>query len=438
MPEIDTSSYPKPAIPTSPLDVAGKLGGLQSQALQINQQKLDQANQALMYLTRGLNSLGPNATKDDLIKLGHGLVKDGLAPASMMQNMENDIRNTPDDKMPALIDRLNTQAAQHSEMMNHFRGQLYTNQSGQRTDVLRIPTSPNYPIKQQLSIPTEAPPTSEKVDLSSGQRGTIGNVPPPPAQGFNRLGAPVPLPAGAMDPSRIPGMRSAIGEKAISAEVMPAQNGSFPTAAAPGFEEGLKQRTEDQNLATQKMTAVKPLLLAYPKILDLRSGPGTQTWNSAVAFLKANNIIPTQANDPTAIYQEANKYFNQYISRNGSRSDAEQSAKEMSNPDIKTHINPALVELTRKTIAQDRIEAARPNAFQNQDFSKYGEHKSTFPQTMHIEAAHLDLLPPKERIKKFNDMLEKAKSGNKDAIKFIRTLDIMRRQNMHDNTIVTE
>src|ERR1700744_791031 len=101
--DVDTSSYLKPTAQPSALDIAGKLGGLQQQAqqiqsgaLQINQQKLDQANQAFGYMTRAMTSLGPNATKDQYKAVGENAAKMGLVPADMLHVWEERVDAAPD------------------------------------------------------------------------------------------------------------------------------------------------------------------------------------------------------------------------------------------------------------------------------------------------------------------------------------------------------
>ena len=84
MAEVDTSSYPKPVAPPSLLDVAQKVGSLQQQQLGISQQKLDQANQALGYMTRAMGSLGPDANKEEYAAVAQNAVKQGLVPQAQL------------------------------------------------------------------------------------------------------------------------------------------------------------------------------------------------------------------------------------------------------------------------------------------------------------------------------------------------------------------
>lgn len=451
MAEINTDSYPRPQLPVNTLDVAGKLGGLQQQSLAINQQKLDQANQALGYMTRAMASIGPDGTKDQYLAVGQNAVKMGLVPPQMLNTYAERLNAAPTPQ--AFYNEFVNAAATHQETLDYHLGRPGTMQNGQTIQPTMTSQKPGFGVRSVgAPIQMQIPPTSQGVG-PNGQPAFVAAQAPDIAPGSGAVAAPPPVNSLPVSQPRsvapMPaGHSNNFGGSILS--VQPPPDVSFTQPAAnkdqgrmvprgpatglpPMADQGMKQLAADQDLATQKMTAIKPLLLALPKMKDLRSGPGTETYNTAVAFLKANGILPIDAtNDPTVVYQEVNKYMNQYISRNGSRSDAELASKESSNPNVKTQINPALLELTKNTIAQDRVEAARPNSFEGTDYSKYGQHRSTFPQTMSLEAAKLDTLEPEERITKFNDMLAKAKKGDKNAIKFIKTLDVMRKQNMHD------
>jgi hypothetical protein len=202
------------------------------------------------------------------------------------------------------------------------------------------------------------------------------------------------------------------------------------TAQPPLFDEGKKQLTQDQELATQKLTGIKNAQMALKLLPGVASGPGTGPYNQAVAFLKAQGIVPTNPNDPTVVYQEINKYLNRYVQQSGlsQRSDAAQALAENSNPNLMTQLNPALVNLTANAIALDRVEASRPTAFKDKDLSKYGAFRSTYPQQIDERAFKMDLMPKPEASKLFNTMLQKAKKGDADAIKFIKSLDIANKQ----------
>jgi hypothetical protein len=208
------------------------------------------------------------------------------------------------------------------------------------------------------------------------------------------------------------------------------QAAGLNAAPPPLFEKGTQALSEDQALSTQRMTAVKPALEGLKLLPGLRTGLGTAQFNAAVGFLKANNLITTQEeHDPTVIYEKANKYFEQYLKGRGGRSDADLAAAAKSSPNVSTQLNPALVDLTRTAIAQDRIEAARANTFTKsgrKDYQNYGEYRATFPQSIDDRAFKLDLMPEGESTKLVDQMHERYKKNPRDAqaLKFFKSLDI--------------
>lgn len=338
MAEVDTSSYPKPAAPTSPLDIAGKLGGLQSQKLDIDQKKLSQANEALTYLTRGLNSLGPNASKDDLINLGHSLVKDGLAPPSMMQRMEGEIRAVPDNQWQAYRSRLVIQTADHQQMINWKIGQTRKDSTGANDVFSNVPGDPTQPIINRGQLQQQEPPTQPTVTPTTNpttgettyQPGTLGGgrpspgiIPPNRLQPSVGSTAPIvpnavptqsirpPLSVGAIDPNALPthpGMKP--GERAIKAVVQPpvpaptaagmrtAQG--VPTAPPIGAEEGIKgevaesvRQSNDLSVAANEQRNAKALIGNLRNDLKgFTPGPLADYKRLAKSFATSNLPVP--------------------------------------------------------------------------------------------------------------------------------------------------
>ena len=84
MVEIDTSSYPKPLPAASPLETVKQLQTLDYQKIAIDTAKMNQANQALGYMTRAMGSLGPNASINDYIAVAQNAVKQGLVPQNQL------------------------------------------------------------------------------------------------------------------------------------------------------------------------------------------------------------------------------------------------------------------------------------------------------------------------------------------------------------------
>jgi hypothetical protein len=86
------------------------------------------------------------------------------------------------------------------------------------------------------------------------------------------------------------------------------------------------------------------------------------------------------------------------------------------------------MKLTKDAIVLDRVQAARPNAFQDQDLSQYGAHRSLFPATIDERAFGLDLMEPKERQSLIKEMKEK--TGTPEGEKFWHSLELADKQGL--------
>lgn len=443
MAEVDTSSYPKPTAQPSLLDQVQKFGAIQQQKQGIDQNKLDQANQALGYMVRAMGSLGPNASKQDYAKAAQNAVDQGLVPQQQENVFLQHLQAAPDS--PTFYKQFMSSAMEGQKQIEMHTGinsqqNDAANQYQGKTNVLTGGFQPATKLPTQL--PPGQPFNQGGQAQIVGPSGPAGPVPMPQS----RPSLPVTAPAPATGPTgptiHRPDMEA--GAPAGPTPVSPTtpnqrvnsgfQAAGINAAPPPLFEEGAKALTADQALAAQKMTAVKPALEAMKILPGLRSGPGTAQFNGAVAFLKANNLIPTdKENDPTVVYQEANKYLSQYLKGRGDRSDADLAAAEKSSPNVGTQLNPALVKLTRTAIAQDRIEAARANTFTKsgrKDYQNYGEHRATFPQSIDDRAFGLDIMPEGESAKLVDKMHAKYKANPRDAeaLKFFKSLDIAKNE----------
>lgn len=443
MAEIDTSSYKLPAQPSA-LDTLGKMQSLRQQQqgieqgqVNIDRSKLELAIRGLGFMTNEINAVDPaTATPQDFFRIGQRAVNNKfMTPESYIQFVKEIPTKQAD--VPKFIQEYNNRAKSIGEVLDWNYGQITQSSDGQTVTPGVVSRKPGFagdpsrggfvaiskPIQQQL------PPGTPTV--VNGQPTYVGATPPDLAPGTVSQPTPVNRPnVGPLPVGRDRLSDGSIREVGPNTAVAPLSfKDRFPQGVPAGnpplYEEGKKAYSEDQTLATQKLTAVKPAITALSLMKDLRSGPGTETYNKAVAFMKANNIIPTTANDPTAIYQEVNKYLNQYVQGGGTRSDADLAQRELSNPNVSQQINPALVKLTKNTIALDRIQAARSGAFEGQDFSKYGKHRSTFPSSVSTEAFTIDLLEPQERQKLLGDMLKK--KDTKEGQKFWKSLEIAKR-----------
>jgi hypothetical protein len=380
---------------------------LQNQALQrgnvgIAKDKLELVNKQFELMNHELSTLAsdPTIDKAKAAERLNTFAKTYNFPPEVSQHMIGELNQAPDVKSFAInsikrgldtVQQLNLAAGKSDAVDTGDQIQPGITASPLMGGGFK-PAGP--PINKQLPI---GQPTvdNRKGSPTFGQPGVVG----PRGDAF----APPP-------PTPTPSLRSAVQPPP------PAQQSGFvATGTPPLFEEGKKAKAADQEAATQKLTAIKPALLALDMMSGLRSGPGTETWNKAVAALKANGIISTEkTNDPTAIYQEVNKYMNDYLSRRGGSTDAARDQLMKSSPDLGTQINPALIKLTQTAIAQDRIEAARPSMFKGNDFQNYGKHRADFPAAMDERAFIVDKMSPEERQNLGKELL-KLKSSKSEA-----------------------
>lgn len=480
---VDTSTYPKAPAPVNALDTAAKFQGLQQGAQQlqsgqliIDKQKLDNANQALGYTARAINSLGASPTASDVKKILQNTVDMGLAPQAMVDQAEAQIPTDP-KLMPAWVDKWRAATADHSQMMQQMVGSPVIENNGQQYYVVRAPQSPNQPVTVQgTGIQPQIPPTTPVTDTAT----TLPNGQPNPNAGQPRLYGTQPLPVapgagnGAAPQSAAPPARTAPSALPVSPPPMPPANSTTfnppvknkdqsqvaqgnpipgqPTGPATGmppqFDEGRKQYNDDINVATQRQSALKPALQALPLLKQLQTaGPGSNAFNSAVAGLKNFGILPTNiGNDPTAIYQEVEKKLAQYVGSNpvGARSDAAQALAEAGSPNPNHQIRPALIQLTKDAIGLDRLAAARAPAFTQKvtnpdgsitqaprtDYQNYPTFRAGFPPSIDEKAFTLDTLDPDERKTLLDKM--KAQKDTPTGQRFWKSLQTVKDLNLYN------
>lgn len=470
--DIDTSSYPKlPTTSPNFLDVAGKLQGLQqgSQAIQSNAISLQQQQLGLIQSRfktiagqiPGLLSK-PDLNENDIRQFYQNNVKEGL--------VDNDTAATEIGQIPPTQGMPPAQAA--LTLKNYMGNKLQMAQStmealnyhlgekGQNTDNSQIINTLNSPkpgfagnpqaggtIQSGPGIPIQPGPTQPTVSQGGpgqppmGTPGIMGpSAPPtglPTSPGAGR-GSILPFSPGTAPPQIV-----GTGGVPTAGAPTPVKTQSFTaTGNAPMFEEGKKQLAADQDMATQKLTAIKPALQALPLLDGIMSGPGTDTFTKALAGLKAFGIIPTSVNDPIIARQEVLKKLNQYVSTSpaAGRSDAALLASEASSPNPNVQNGPALKKLTRDAVELDRVQAARAGAFNNQDMSKYPGFRSTFPAQVDERAFGLDMMEPKERDELMAHMTKGLNRTDKngkpnptfEAKKFFKSLDIVDNQGLID------
>lgn len=444
--DADVSSYNQP-LPVSPLKVAGEVGALQQQKQQIDQAKLDQANQALGYMTRAMGSLGAQASKEDYAKVAQNAVDMGLVPQNMLNTYMERLQKAPN--AGAFYNEFITAAGETQKQMDYHLGRVSQNANGQTVTPTVISQKPGFgerPIG--MPVQQQPPPGTPTFDESNQPR-FLGAQPPQTAPGA--VAGPTPLPVAR--PGSMPVERPAMAPPA-PAMPQPSQapatfaertDAAFPKPTGPAagpsplFEEGKKTYTEDQRNAGARAFAIKPAIQALKLMPGLATGPGTEQFTNLVAAAKAWGIVDTKAeNDPTVLRQELNKKLAQYVGSSpiGQRSDAAQTLAEAGSPNPKVQVTQALQALTRDAVALDRVQILKPNAFKGQDFQGYIKHNGTFPQSIDEKALTLDLLPDADRVKLVNRMAAQYKNGNADekarANKFLETLKLAKENNIFE------
>lgn len=479
MADVDTSSYLKPTAPAQKSlmeqvkgfgDIAQQSQNFQRGAVGLDKDKLDLINQRYGYLLRELNSLPANATAEDLMKVGQQAVNMKLITPEMYSTFVTDIPKDP-TKIGAYRQEIATKMATTQEAMNYHYGQINLRSDNQRL----IPTveSPLFGIRQAgKPLQIQRSPESEYYD-ENNQKQHLGAQPPqaapsdvtpwaqspqaaqPPVQaqpaqslsdqptqniplprpkpdGLKNMVAPIEQPAQSQQQSQTTNFNDRFSPSA--------RNPTLKAEPDPLFAEGKAKLSKDQELSTQKLTAVKPLALAVKLIPDLRSGPGTDTYNRAIAALKANGVLSIDADkDPTAVYQMVNKYLNDYLSRRGGSTDAAREQLMHSSPDLSSQINPALLKLAQTAIAQDRIEAARGLSFGNiekddkgnitgisprTDYKNYNRYAAGFPAGMDERAFYADLMTKKQKAELYNELQDMKKNNPKAYNRFITSLEM--------------
>lgn len=455
LPTVDTSSYPKAGASPSVLDTVGKLQGLEQQSISIDQNKLKLVNDRYGIMSKELQGLmgDPDVDFNKVAARYQNLVNLGLMDSKMMAHSLQDVP-TDKAKIPEYLKMKALQAGSIVEALNATYGAPKLVNNGQQD----IPSREGVFVKggiqrdpQGVPFQRQVPPTAEVRDTNP----TLPNGQPNPGYGSSSLqgpqaeqptpGLPVARPAGApqmaprptapINPSPLPVGTDTLPDgstRTVGPNTAPRYSPSgLSTGMPPLFEEGKKQYVEDQNLATQKLTAIKPAIQALPLIKGLTTGIGSETYNKALAGLSNLGLVSQGQTDKAAIYQELTKKLANYVSNNpvGQRSDAAQTLAEAASPSPKAQINPALIKLTKDAVILDRVQAARANAFEGQDYSKYGEHRSTFPAKVDERAFGIDLMDPEERGKLLSDMNKKLNSSKAaeraEGQKFRRSLAIV-------------
>lgn len=423
--EPDISSYNQP-LPVSPLDIAGKVGSLQQQKLAIDQAKLDQANQALGYMTRAMGSLGPNASKEQYIGVAQNAVKMGLVPQNMLNIFVDRVNAAPDSQ--TLYREFMTAAKEHQQQIQMYSGAPATAQD--QKYVYQGTVDPlTGGFKPATKMPVQIAPGTSGYNEQNQQvfeqpAGPSGIVPAAPAAPVPRARPALPVERPVSGPTGPTRDITAETPTTVSNRLEPLKAGPSPL-----FAEGKEAYTKAQLLASGKAQAIKPAIQALRLMPGLSTGPGTAQFNDLVAAAKAWGLINIKEDsDPTVLRQELEKKLAQYVGSSpiAARSDASQILAEAGSPNPKKQILPALQNLTRDAIALDRVQILKPNAFKGTDYQNYIKHEGNFPQSVDEKALTLDLLDDAERSKLVSKMQRDYEKGDmaakKKATRFFETL----------------
>lgn len=451
--EADTSSYNQ-SLPVSPLEIASKVGSLQQQqqqiqsgAISIDKQKLDLMNTQFGLMNQELSTMidDPSITKPQAAERLNRFAKTLKLPPEAVSHMMEELNAAPSVK--AFSENALRRGMDTQQRINQQYGTTETqNDNATVYQGVRAPASKGGGFVPATQMAAQPAPGAEYFD--EGQRRTLGPAAP---EGVRRAGGlPVAAPPGAGSTSPIvpKPVRSLPVEPRVSgptgdtirrtdmeagapagpAPGMEARKAAgFNAAPPPNFETGQKQYATDQSSATAKATALKPL----EEALDLgrqlsKTGVGTPLFNDIRARATNAGLISADEKNPAVIYQMLNKSIAQYVDKNGSRSDADLALKESSNPNAKTQLQPALVHIAQKIIGRDRIEIARPGAFEGSDYSKYGKHSSEFPTSQDERAYAIDKMAPEDArqlyIEMKNNALNATGAKKEEGIRFLKSL----------------
>lgn len=466
---FSTDSYPKPpALPAQKSlldnvnqfqDTAMKQRQYERQGIALGQDKLKFVADQMADVNNELSIFAndPNTTPQEVWKTLKNRLDLINADPKIKEQLEAQFSNIPNVPLgkdgsgnPQLsrnLDQLKRKVQDSNARFLSLYGANVTMDDGANVTPGRVyergaPVPTGYPIQKQ------APPTQSEFDENNNPRYRGSQNPDLPAgaqpveggfPGQYRPAGRLPVATGqAPIPQPRPMLPVGKGNLTNDGEitgvdvqdVAPAtftQRYQGPTGAKSGtdpmFEPGKAKYSADLDTATKLNTTNKPAELALKMMDGLRSGPGTALWHQMLAFGKTNGLLRTDAkDDPTVVYQTINKLMHNFIRNSGSRSDADLAQLEASNPDLSQHINPALENLTREQVGLNRVQAARPYAFKSKNFTNYGEHSSTFPQDQDEKAYTINTLPKKEAQKLYQEMKTKALKGDREAIRFIKSL----------------
>lgn len=468
MAEVDTSSYPKGALPVSPLEVAGKLGSLQQQKLSIDQAKLDQANQGLTYMTRAMGALGPDAPKDAYIKAAADAVKLGLVPENQLQVFVQKAQAAPNSK--AFYDEFMTTAASHQEQLNYHIGKNKDIEDNSTIySGVERPASKGGGFVPATKMAVQPPPTQQNVDTRQtlpngqsnpnyGQPGIIGASAPsgvvpagpslPVASPAGGPVAPQPRPRGLpVEPISKPAVSGPTGPTIQRGTEFDDRfrGGPIATGLAPGVSGAIETvgKQSGQDYATDLTRAKTFQNDIYPmhRVLDILKeegpkafGPGTEGLNSVKSALVTwLPNVDQKTIDGVSNFEQAKKYLVQAARTAGNTGTNDQLAAAFeANPNVK--MSGATIEnVVKSNIALRRMQQAQTMLFGQQKLppSEYSKWISENQNSLDPRAFGFDMMDATAK-KKLIDSLGKDKKAYQKfetSLQFAHDADLIEKPN---------
>lgn len=436
---VDTSSYARNNLSgQNPLDMVSKIQGIESQKLGIDSQKLALINNQMTLLGNGLGSLAsdPNLTREKVQNSVQNWVKLGIIPADKAAQELSQLPTDPTKMMQYIKEhqlRVVGSQAQINQMYGSPQpvstgGNIDFVQAGTVGGVNKLGSIGTTPSPEYLGQPKEwrDPATGKTVQGTVGQYlGKTGALPGLQSHGIVQGNA-------LQGPQAVPQRQNP--------QTQPAPQSRVTGEGVPGlplnFDEGRKSRLADLDAATGSAEQIRALQSAIPLARIIASSPtpgNIQGFQDAVALAKRAGILATDLDpkkDPQAVYQQLSKYLTQAAGTAGARSDLDAYNAKASNANVE-QLGPAMLELAQNTLANRAIDVSRPAAFKREKGKpgsedlpehEYPEYRSQYSQKQDKEAFKTLGMTPDERSAKISDMREKARKGDKTAIKFMESM----------------
>lgn len=443
----DTSSYLKPSLPVSPLDIAAKVGGLQQQKLSIDQAKLDQANQGLTYLARAVTSLGPDASKDQYKAVGADMVKAGLVPENMLHIWNDKIDAAPDSAtifkqtLGAVADhqqQLNLQTGHNASLDNGattFQGKVNPMTGGftPATQSANQPPPTQPTVNNERTLPTGQPNPNYLQPGIVGPSGPSGVVPVPQAR---PRGLPVERPSlptvsGPTGPTTQTGFdfKQRFAGEPIVTGAAPGVAGAMETI---GKQSGIDYST-DLSRAKNLQTDLYPM----NRVLDILKeegpkafGPGTEGLNTLKsAFVTWLPNVDQKTIEGVSNFEQAKKYLVQAARTAGNTGTNDQLAAAFeANPNVK--MSGATIEnVVKSNIALRKMQHAQTMLFGQQNLppSEYSQWISKNQNSLDPRAFGFDMMDQKAKSKLVEQLAKDPKAYQKfeTSLQFAHDADLI-------------